>query len=139
MGTCTERRSSELTDTEFYRQEIFGAQPCDLCGARPISLLALVALPESKLLLRDALGVIFGRYGQPLALKKSLATEDYYHVAEHAACERCAKTMEQTVAHKNVYGDSAYVVFDRGSQNRMERRHFAQGIHLPKSSPLILG
>lgn len=117
MGSRTERRSSELNNTEFFIQEIWGDKRCSFCNASPVVIEGRASLPESKVNLTDPIGVLAGKYGSPLRFKEKLTTELYYTVEVKFACHACKKGMEQGFAHK--YGDSAYVIFDRGATDKL--------------------
>lgn len=123
MGTCTEKKYKEVTGREWWIQEIFGKRACDACGDRPIALLAHVSLPESRLTLMDPVGVLVGKYGDPVAYKPMLASERYFMVGQHAACGRCQRAMERMLAQRSGsqgdYGSSAHVTFDRPPTDRL--------------------
>lgn len=125
MGTCTfVKNHRQLADSEFYRQEIWGDQPCTFCSAAPVKIEIRVALPASKIRQDDPTGYWAGKYGAPLHLKRSITTEPLHQVAEIYACGACAKQAEQGVAQR--FGTSSYVMIDRGPSDKIHVPFFVR-------------
>lgn len=114
-GSLVERRSSELSDRDWYIQETFGFDRCDACKAIPIEVRASILVPKEIVAKRNPIGVQLGLYGEPVRMRRS--TEPYLMVKVHRACVLCRKSLFQVLM--SAYPDSAVAILEEPPTNRI--------------------
>lgn len=113
-GSLTERRSSELTDRDWYIQETFGFDRCEACNAVPIEVRVTVLVPTSIVAAKHPERVAAGAYGAPVRTRSG---ELYFTVAKHRACTACRRALIQMMQAR--YPDSAAVIVEEPPSDRI--------------------
>lgn len=113
-GSLTERRSTDLSDRDWYIQETFGFDRCDACRAVPIEVRATILVPKEIVARRNPIGVALGFYGDVVRMRGGAP---YLLVKKHRACVACRKSLFSVLQH--TYPDSAVVLLEEPPTDRI--------------------